>query len=105
MWSNSDCSSITHLEFDLLQPACQDLLKPKPMVMVMGVHVHCSDVRYAIIQASNNKDRPERLVIAYQDEDCLRDLIAASSIFGLGFASRAEAIANLESFPSTVAPP
>jgi hypothetical protein len=71
---------------------------------VMGVHVHCSDVRYAVIEASNNKDRPERLVIAYQDEDCLRDLIAAPSIFGLGFASRAEAIANLESFASTVAP-
>jgi hypothetical protein len=79
-------------------------LKPKPMVMVMGVHVHCSDVRYAIIQASNNKDRPERLVIAYQDEDCLRDLIAAPSIFELGFASREDAIANLESFASTVAP-
>ena len=71
---------------------------------VMGVHVHCSDVRYAVIQACNNKDRPERLVIAYQDEDCLRDLIAAPSIFGLGFASREEAIANLESFASTVAP-
>jgi hypothetical protein len=71
---------------------------------VMGVHVHCSDVRYAVIQASNNKDRPERLVVSYQDEDCLRDLIAAPSIFGLGFASREEAIANLESFASIAAP-
>jgi hypothetical protein len=71
---------------------------------VMGVHVHCSDVRYAVIQVSNNKDRPERLVIAYQDEDCLRDLIAAPSIFGLGFASREEAIANLESVASIAAP-
>jgi hypothetical protein len=71
---------------------------------VMGVHVHCSDVRYAVIQASSNKDRPERLVIAYQDEDCLRDLVATPSIFGLGFASREEAIANLESFASIAAP-
>ena len=63
----------------------------------MGVHVHCSGVCYAVIQASSNKDRPERLVIAYQDEACLRDLIAAPSIFGLGYASREEAIANLES--------
>ena len=70
----------------------------------MGVHVHCSDVRYAVIQASNNKVRPERLVIAYQDEDCLRDLIAAPSIFGLGYASREEAIADLECFASIAAP-
>jgi hypothetical protein len=71
---------------------------------VMRVHVHCSDVRYAVIQASNNKDRPERLVIAYQDEDCLRDLIAAPSIIGFGFASREEAIANLEGRMSDAAP-
>jgi hypothetical protein len=34
----------------------------------------------------------------------LRDLIAAPSIFGLGFASREEAIANLKSFASDAAP-
>jgi hypothetical protein len=62
----------------------------------MGVLVHCSSVCYAVIQASSKKDRPERLVIAYHDENCLRDLIAAPSIIGLGFASREEAIANLE---------
>ena len=67
---------------------------------VMGVDVHCSGVRYAVIQACSNKDRPERLVIAYQDEGCLRDLIAAPSILGLGFTSREEAIANLKSFAS-----
>jgi hypothetical protein len=80
------------------------LVESKTNGDVMGVHVHCPDVRYAVIQGSNNKDKPERLVIAYQDEDCLRDLIAASSIFGLGFASREEAIANLENFASTVTP-
>jgi hypothetical protein len=62
----------------------------------MGVHFHCSGVRYAVIGASSNKDKPERLVIAYQDEDRLRDLIAALSISGLDFASREEAMANLE---------
>jgi hypothetical protein len=36
------------------------------------------------------------LVIAYQDEDRLRDLIAAPSIFGLDFASPEEVMANLE---------
>ena len=71
---------------------------------VVGVQVHCSDVRYAVIQASSDKDRPERLVIAYQDEDCLRDLVAAPSISGLGFASREEALANLNGFASDVSP-
>ena len=69
----------------------------------MGVDVHCSSVLYAVIQASSNKDGRERLVIAYQDEGCLRDLIAAPSIFGLGFASREDAIANLKGFASDAA--
>jgi len=62
----------------------------------MGAVVHCSTVRYAVIQASSKKDRPERLVIPYQDENCLRGLIASPSIIGLGFASREEAMANPE---------
>jgi len=70
----------------------------------MEAHIHCPGGRHAVIQASSNKDRPERLVIAYQDEDCLRDLIAAPSIIGLGFASREEAIANLEGHMSDAAP-
>jgi len=61
----------------------------------MGALVQCSTVRYAIIQASSNKDDPERLVIAYPDENCLRDLIAAPSIVGFGFASREEAMATV----------
>src|SRR5258708_31311727 len=48
----------------------------------MGVLVHCSSVCYAVIQVSSKKDRPERLVIAYHDENCLRDLIASSSVCG-----------------------
>ena len=103
IWSNSDCSSITHLEFELLQRGVSGFVEAKTDGDVMGVHVHCSGVRYAVIQVSSNKDRSERLVIAYQDEDCLRDLIAAPSIFGLGFASREEAIANLKSFASDAA--
>lgn len=69
----------------------------------MGIHFQCSHMRYAVIGASSNKDRPERLVIAYQDEDCLRDLIAAPSMFGLGFSSREEAMASLKSL-ANVAP-
>jgi hypothetical protein len=62
---------------------------------VVGGLVHCSTVRYAIIQASSKKDDPERLVIAYPTENCLRDLIAAPSIIGFGFTSREEAMAKL----------
>jgi hypothetical protein len=102
--SNSDCSRSTHFGSRLALASVSRLVEAETNGDVMGVHVHCPDVRYAVIQASNNKDKPERLVIAYQDEDCLRDLIAASSIFGLGFASREEAIANLEHFASTVTP-
>jgi hypothetical protein len=57
--------------------------------------VQCPTVHYAIIQASSKKDHPERLVIAYADENCLRDLIAAPSILGAGFTSREEAMAQL----------
>jgi hypothetical protein len=102
IWSNSDCSP-THLEFDLHQ-VVSGFVEAKTDGDVVGVHVHCSGVRYAVIQASSNKDRPERLVIAYHNENCLRDLIAAPSIIGLGFASREEAIANLEGHMSDAAP-
>jgi len=63
----------------------------------MGALFHCSNVHYAIIQASSVNNRPERLVIAYRGEDCLRDLIAGPSIIGYGFASRTEALASLKS--------
>ena len=70
----------------------------------MGEVVHGSNVRYAVIQASSKKDPPERLVIAYQDENCLRGLIASPSIIGLGFASREEVMAKLEGHMSDAAP-
>jgi hypothetical protein len=92
------------LEFELLQPVVSGFVEVKTDGDVMGVHVHCSGVRYAVIEASSNKDRPEQLVIAYLDEGCLRDLIAAPSIIGLGFASREEAPANLEGHMSDAAP-
>jgi hypothetical protein len=94
----------THLVFDLHQRELPVRVEAKTDGDVMGVLAHCSNVRYAVIQASGKKDRPERLVIAYQDENCLRDLIAAPSIFGLGYESREEAMANLEGEVSDAAP-
>jgi hypothetical protein len=70
----------------------------------MGGLVHCSTVRYAIIHASSKKDDPERLVIAYPDEHCLRDLIAAPSIVGFGFRPREEAMAKLRAFEQECCP-
>ena len=92
---NSDRWLRSHLEFDLLQPRAPGFSKSKSMVGFMGAFVRCSTVHYAIIQASSKKDHPEGLVIAYPDENCLRDLIAAPSIVGLGFTSREEAMAKL----------
>jgi hypothetical protein len=91
------------LEFDLHQPGVSGLVEDKTDGDVMGVLVHCSSVCYAVIQASSKKDRPERLVLVYHDENCLRDLIAAPSIIGLSFASREQAIANLEGHKSDAA--
>jgi hypothetical protein len=65
------------------------------MVGFMGALVRCVTVHHAIIQASSRKDHPEILVIGYPNENCLRDLIAAPSIVGLGFRSREEAMAKL----------
>ena len=70
----------------------------------MEAHIHCPGARHAVTQASSNKDRTERLVTAYQDKDCLRELIAAPNIFGLGFASREEVLATLEGHMSDTAP-
>ena len=61
----------------------------------MGALVHSSTLHYAIIQVSSKKDHPERLVIEYPDEDCLRELIAAPSIVGLAFPAHEKAMAKL----------
>jgi len=72
-------------------------------MIVMAFHVNCTGVRYAVIQASSNKEKPERLVIAYEDEDCLRDLVAAPSILKVGFVSRHEAMGTLRDLASEAA--
>ena len=57
--------------------------------------VYTSTLRYAVISVRSEPDR-ERLVVAYPDEDTLRDLIAAPSIVALGYTSRAEALKNID---------
>jgi hypothetical protein len=57
--------------------------------------VETSKWRYAVISVRSEPAR-ERLVIAYPDEDTLRDLIAAPSIVALGYTSRADALKNID---------
>ena len=57
--------------------------------------VDTSTWQYAVISVRSEPDR-ERLVIAYPDEEALRDVIAAPSIVALGYTSRAEALKNID---------
>jgi len=56
--------------------------------------VDSSGLRYAVIAGLRTETGTERLVIAYSNEESLRDLIATPSIVALGFSSREEAVAG-----------
>jgi hypothetical protein len=64
--------------------------------------VDTSTWRYAVICVRSEPGR-ERLVIAYPDEETLRDLIAAPSIEVLGYTSRADALKNINRCVTTTA--
>lgn len=69
----------------------------------MNAVVDFPDVRYAVIEVLQTKTGHERIVIAYPNEELLRDLIAAPSIVAFGFASREEAVVSgTASFPNAV---
>ncbi len=57
--------------------------------------VDTSTWRYAVVSVRSEPAR-ERLVIAYPEEEMLRDLIAAPSIVALGYTSRADALKNID---------
>jgi len=56
--------------------------------------VDSSGMQYAVIAGLRTETGPERLVIAYPNEEPLRELIAAASIIAVGFWSREEAVAS-----------
>ena len=58
--------------------------------------------RYAVICVRSEPPR-ERLVIAYPDEETLRDLIAAPSIVALGYTSPADALKSIDRCVTTIA--
>jgi hypothetical protein len=53
-----------------------------------------ADVRYAVIEAFRAEGGSERFVLAYRNEQSLRDLIAAPCIAAFGFSSREDAAAR-----------
>ena len=54
------------------------------------------DAQYALIEARRTEGPSERFVIAYPDEESLRELIAGPSIIACGFASREEAQTSID---------
>jgi len=62
---------------------------------VMSELIDSSNLRYALVEAHWSEGPAERFAIAYCNEQSLRDVIAAPSIVGFGFASREEALAGL----------
>jgi hypothetical protein len=62
----------------------------------MRPSLDCPATQYAVIAVLRTEQLPERLVVAYPDEESLRDLIAAPSIIALGFNSRDEAVKHAE---------
>ena len=55
-----------------------------------------SIAQYAVIEARRTEGPSERFVIAYPDEESLRELIAGPSIIACGFAYREEAQAKID---------
>jgi len=58
--------------------------------------VDSPNAQYAVIEARLTEGPSERFVIAYPDEESLRELIAGPSIIACGFASRDEAQTNID---------
>jgi len=56
--------------------------------------VNFSSMQYAVIEALHTEAGPECFVIAYPNEQSLRDVIAEPSIVAFGFSSREEAVAG-----------
>ena len=64
----------------------------------MNQVVNSGNMQYAVIAGLHTETGIERLVIAYPNEESLRDLLAAPSIIAAGFSSREEAAAGGNSF-------
>lgn len=54
----------------------------------MKQSIDITDVRYAVLEAVRTEGGPDRFVVAYSNEKCLYDVIAAPRIVACGFSSR-----------------
>jgi hypothetical protein len=69
--------------------------------VVVKESVNVADVRYAVLEALRTEGGSERFVVAYPNEDYLRDVIASSRIVEFGFSSREAAVASIKTRVST----
>src|ERR1700761_7860739 len=60
--------------------------------------VDSTGMQYAVIAGLRTETGPERFVLAYPNEESLRDLIAAPSIIAAGFSTREEAAAGSRAY-------
>ena len=72
------------------------------MRTVVDELVDSSSEQFAIIESRSTDRRLDRFVLAYHDEESLRELIAAPSIIAVGFSSREEAIKSIETCLSAI---
>jgi len=63
--------------------------------------VDVADVRYAVLEVPRTEGGSQRFVVAYPNEDCLYDVIAAPRIVACGFCSREAALESTETRVST----
>ena len=60
----------------------------------MSESVDVAQVRYAVLEVPRTEGGSECFVVAYPNEDCLYDVIAASRIVECGFSSREAAVGS-----------
>jgi len=72
-------------------------------VQIVNPSRKLSALRYAIIEALRSERRREQFVIAYRNEQLLREFIAAPCIIATGFSSRDEAAAHVRAHILAVA--
>jgi hypothetical protein len=83
------------LDYYVLRLSCVSPVNMGTRGDVVDESVDTSTWLYAVISVRSEPDR-ERLVIAYPDDETLRNLIAAPSIVALGYTSRADALKNID---------
>ena len=89
--------STIRLKETVWNPACYDSVRLESHGWTEGAVMNAlvvADVRYAVIEAFRTEGGSERFVLAYHNQQSLRDLIAAPCIAAFGLSSREEAAAR-----------